>query len=53
MPVDTTIFKIPEFRVKIAEFAVLYVRNLEDATHIKGTLTQCGQAREVNIKKEE
>lgn len=35
MPVDTTIFKNPELTIKIAEFDVLYVGNLEDATKYK------------------
>lgn len=53
MPVDTPIFKKPELTIKIAEFVLPYVGNLEDATHIKGTLTQYGQARELNMIKEE
>ena len=53
MPVDTTIFKNSELTIKIAEFDVLYVGNLEDATNIKGKLTQFGQVRDLNMKKEE
>jgi hypothetical protein len=50
--VDSTIFKKPELTIKVVDLQFVYVGNLVDDTNIKGTLTQMGQALELNIKKE-
>lgn len=52
IPNDTTIFKESELTIKKAEYDVVYVAKLVDATSLEGTLTQFGNTLELNMKKE-
>lgn len=51
--VDTTIFLKPELTVKVAQLYLEYTGKLVDAENIEGTLTQVGQAHELNLVKKE
>jgi hypothetical protein len=51
IPVDTTFFQKPELTIKLASIDLVYVGTLIDDTNINGTLTQFGQAYEINLKK--
>lgn len=52
IPNDTTIFENSELTIRKAEYDVVYVAKLVDATSLEGTLTQFGQSLELNLKKE-
>lgn len=52
MAVDSTTYENQELTIKMAQFDILYKGKVVDKTNMEGTLTQMGQTRELNMKKE-
>lgn len=53
IPVDTTVYKKPDLRIKINQYNFSYEGTLTGETVIKGTMMQMGQTLELNLTKKE
>ena len=53
IPVDTTVYKKPDLRIKVNQIDFLYEGTLTGETAIKGTMIQMGQTLELNLTKKE
>ena len=53
IPVDTTVYKKPELRIKVNQINFLYEGTLTGETVIEGTMNQMGQTLELNLTKKE
>ena len=53
IPVDTTVYKKPDLRIKVNQIDFSYEGTMTGETTIKGTMKQMGQTLELNMTKKE